>query len=136
MKVAEAEEAMKRILAAAENRVAVAIVDEHGDLVLAHRMDGCRERFMTVSIHKAYTSARMDRTTESFGEMIVKRQLQISYYGDPMFTALPGGIPIIGHDGSTLGGIGVTGLIIGRDAAIAALGLPCFTGCDPQAKGR
>jgi uncharacterized protein GlcG (DUF336 family) len=136
MTVADAQEAMKRILAAAEKPVAVAIVDEQGDLVLAHRQDGCRQRFMTVSIHKAYTSARMDRTTENFGEMIVKRQLQISYYGDPKFTALPGGIPIVGTDGSTLGGIGVTGLIVGRDEEIARLGLPCFTGADPQARGR
>ena len=68
----------------------------------------------------------MDRTTENFGEEIIRRQLQISYYGDPLFTALPGGIPIIGKDGSTIGGIGVTGLTKMTDAALAATGLSCF----------
>jgi len=69
--------------------VAIAIVDENTDLVAAHRMDGCRPRWMKVSLRKAHTSCVMDRTTENFGEEIIRRQLQISYYGDPLFTALP-----------------------------------------------
>ena len=55
---------------------------------------------MKVSLRKAHTACAMDRTTENFGEEIIRRQLQISYYGDPMFTALPGGIPIVGKDGA------------------------------------
>jgi uncharacterized protein GlcG (DUF336 family) len=43
-----------------------------------------------------------------------------------MFTALAGGIPIVGKDGSTIGGIGVTGLTKMRDAELAAAGLICF----------
>jgi uncharacterized protein GlcG (DUF336 family) len=129
MNGAEAFEALKNIVAAAQTAAlpsAVAIVDEHGDLVAAHRMDGCRERFMIVSIRKAYTAAMMDRTTQSFYESIVERRLQIAYYGQPMFTALPGGIPILAADGSTLGGIGVTGNNNGRDVEFAAAGLSCF----------
>jgi glc operon protein GlcG len=86
---------------------------------------------MKVSLRKAHTSCAMDRTTENFGEEIIRRQLQISYYGDPMFTALPGGIPIVAKDGSTIGGIGVTGLTKMRDAELAAAGLPCFKGARP-----
>jgi glc operon protein GlcG len=127
--VAEAQAAIAKIVAATEAAgfiVAIAIVDENTDLVAAHRMDGCRPRWMKVSLRKAHTSCAMDRTTENFGEEIIRRQLQISYYGDPMFTALPGGIPIVGKDGSTIGGIGVTGLTKMRDAELAAAGLPCF----------
>ena len=129
IKVAEAEAAIKRIVEATVEAgfiVAIAIVDENTDLVAAHRMDGCRPRWMKVSQRKAHTSCVMDRSTVEFQEEIVRRNLQIGYYGDPMFTALPGGIPIIGKDGSTIGGIGVTGQTKMRDAELAATGLPCF----------
>jgi glc operon protein GlcG len=89
-------------------------------------MDGSRPRWMKVSQRKAHTACAMDRSTEMFGEEIIRRQLQISYYGDPMFTALPGGIPIVGKDGTTIGGIGVTGQTNMRDAELAAAGLSCF----------
>jgi uncharacterized protein GlcG (DUF336 family) len=128
--VAEAERAIAAIVeatTAAGYVVAIAIVDGHGDLIAAHRMDGCRPRWMRASLRKAYTAAVMDRTTESFHEEIVRRQLQIAYYGDPTFTALPGGIPIVAADGTTLGAIGVTGPTQGRDAELAAAGLPCFS---------
>jgi len=129
--VAEAQAAIGKIIAATEaagHIVAVVIVDENGDEIASYRMDGCRPRFIKVSLRKAYTSAMMDRTTESFKEEIDRRQLQISYYGDPLFTALPGGIPITALEGKTIGGIGVTGLTKGRDAEFAAAGLPCFSG--------
>jgi uncharacterized protein GlcG (DUF336 family) len=45
-----------------------------------------------------------------------------------MFTGLPGGIPIIAEDGSTLGGLGVTGNQKRQDEKYAVLGLPYFTG--------
>lgn len=129
IKIAEAEAAIKKIVAATVEAgfiVAIVIVDENTDLIAAYRMDGCRPRWMKVSHRKAHTSCVMDRTTENFGEEIIRRQIQIGYYGDPMFTALPGGIPIVGKDGSTIGGIGVTGLTKMRDAELAAAGLACF----------
>ncbi len=70
----------------------------------------------------------MDRDTAAFHDEIVRRNLQIAYYGDPMFTALPGGIPIVALDGTTIGAIGVTGPTQGRDAELAAAGLPSFAG--------
>lgn len=128
--VAQAQDALAKIAAASAAAgyvVAIAIVDGHGDLVAAHRMDGCRPRWMRASLRKAYTAAVMDRTTENFHAEIVRRNLQIAYYGDPAFTALPGGIPILAADGTTLGGIGVTGPTQGRDAELAAAGLASFT---------
>jgi uncharacterized protein GlcG (DUF336 family) len=127
--VAHAQDALHKIAAASAAAgyvVAIAIVDDRGDLVAAHRMDGCRPRWMRASLRKAYTAAVMDRTTESFHDEIVRRNLQIAYYGDPMFCALPGGIPILRTDGTTLGGIGVTGPTQGRDAELAAAGLASF----------
>jgi uncharacterized protein GlcG (DUF336 family) len=126
---AQALESIRAIVAATEAAgfvVAIAIVDEHGDLIAAHRMDGCRPRWMRASLRKAYTAAVMDRDTASFHDEIVRRNLQISYYGDPMFTGLPGGIPILDAAGATIGGIGVTGPTKMRDAELAAAGLPAL----------
>jgi uncharacterized protein GlcG (DUF336 family) len=127
--IAQTQAAITAIVAATEAAgfvVAIAIVDENADLVAAYRMDTSRPRWMRASLRKAYTACVMDRTTESFHEEIVRRNLQITYYGDPMFTALPGGIPILAPDGSTIGGIGVTGPTKGRDEELAAAGLTCF----------
>lgn len=105
--------------------VAIAIVDAHGDLVAARRMDGARPRWMRASLRKAYSAAVMDRDTEEFHAEIVRRNLQIAYYGDPMLTALPGGI-VVEAAGATLAAIGVTGKTDGRDAELARAGLAAF----------
>jgi uncharacterized protein GlcG (DUF336 family) len=105
--------------------VAIAIVDAHGDLVAARRMDGARPRWMRASLRKAYSAAVMDRDTDAFQAEIVRRNLQIGYYGDPMLTALPGGI-VVEAGGVTLAGIGVTGKTDGRDAELARAGLAAF----------
>jgi len=130
--VAEAQAAIEKIVAAtiaAGVVVAIAIVDDRGDLIAAYRMDGCRPRWMRGAIRKAYTAAVMDRSTEVFHAEIVRRQLQIAYYGDPIFTALPGGIVIKAADGTTLGAIGVTGPTkTPSDSELAAAGLACFAG--------
>jgi glc operon protein GlcG len=106
--------------------VAAAVVDAHGDVVAARRMDGARPRWMRASLRKAYSAAVMDRDTDAFHEEIVQRHLQIAYYGDPMLTALPGGIVVCGTDGATVAGIGVTGKTDGRDAELARAGLAAF----------
>ena len=105
--------------------VAIAIVDAHGDLVAARRMDGARPRWMRASLRKAYSAAVMDRDTEEFHAEIVRRNLQIAYYGDPMLTALPGGI-VVEAAGATVAAIGVTGKTDGRDAELARAGLAAF----------
>ena len=127
--IAQTQAAIAAIVAATEAAgfvVAIAIVDENADLVAAHRMDTSRPRWMRASLRKAYTACVMDRDTAAFHDEIVRRNLQLAYYGDPMFTGLPGGIPIVGPDGATIGGIGVTGPTKGRDDELAAAGLPFF----------
>jgi glc operon protein GlcG len=129
--VDEAQDAIAKIVAATKAAgftVAVAIVDENTDLVAAYRMDGSRPRWMKVAQRKAHTACAMDRSTENFAEEIVSRHIQISYYGDPMFTALPGGIPIVGKNGRTMGAIGVTGNTKARDSEFAVAGLSSFAG--------
>jgi glc operon protein GlcG len=124
--LAQAVAAIDAVVRASEKAgfaVAVAVVDDHGDLIAAHRMDGCRPRSIRMTQRKAYTAAVMDRDTTALQEDMVKRQFHISYYGDKMFTALPGGVVVRGSDGRTLGGIGVTGNAKNRDGELAAAGL-------------
>jgi glc operon protein GlcG len=129
---AEAQNAIARIAAAADaakTGVAIAIADEHGDLMAAYRTDGARPRFMHVSIRKAHTCAVLGRDTDGFHEDVIRgQQQQIAYYGDPLLTGLRGGIPILAADGTVLGGIGVTGMGPAHDLDLAAHGLPCFAG--------
>ncbi len=127
---AQGRSAIDAIVAAVEAAgfaVAIAIVDAHGDLLAAHRMDGCRPRSMRMTQRKAYTAAVMDRDTTAFAEEIVAKNLQIAYYGDPMFCALPGGVVVRAADGTTLGAIGVTGNTKNRDGEFAAAGMPFLT---------
>jgi len=124
--VMQARAAIDAIAAAAETAglvVAIAIVDDHGDLVASHRMDGCRPRSMRMTHRKAYTAAVMDRDTTVFQDDIVARHIQLSSYGDPMLCSLPGGVVVRGADGGTIGAIGVTGPK-NRDAELAAAGAP------------
>jgi len=124
--LAQAVAAIDAVVQASEQAgfaVAVAIVDDHGDLIAAHRMDGCRPRSIRMTQRKAYTAAVMDRDTTVLHDDMVQRHFDIAYYGDPMFTALPGGVVIRGADGRTLGGIGVTGNAKNRDSELAAAGL-------------
>ena len=123
----EAVDAIAHAARAAGFVVAIAVVDAHGDLVAARRMDGARPRWMRASLRKAYSSAVMDRDTEDFHAEIVRRGLQIAYYGDPMLTALPGGIVVTGAGGETIAAIGVTGPTQGRDAELARAGVAALT---------
>ena len=108
--------------------VAIAVVDAHGDLVAARRMDGARPRWMRASLRKAYSAAVMDRDTADFHDEIVRRGLQIGFYGDAMLTALPGGIVVTDAAGATVAAIAVTGKTAGRDAELARAGLAAFEG--------
>jgi glc operon protein GlcG len=131
-------EAIDAIVAASKAAgfvVAIAIVDAHGDLIAAYRMPGSRPRWMRASLRKAYTAAVMDRDTDTFHDEIVRRQLQIVYYGDPMFTGLPGGIVVADREGRTIVGIGVTGPTRGRDAELARAGARYFGGVSSGGEG-
>jgi glc operon protein GlcG len=125
--VSTARAAIDAVVAASEAAgfvVAIAVVDEHGDLIAAHRMDGCRPRWMRMTQRKAYTAAVMDRDTTAFQDDIVARNIQIASYGHPMFCSLPGGVVIRDGAGRTIGAIGVTGPTKNRDVELAAPAVP------------
>jgi glc operon protein GlcG len=129
--VARARAAIDAVIAAcvaAGYTVAVAVVDDHGDLVAAQRMDGCRPRSMRMTQRKAYTAATMDRNTSAFHAELDATHREIGYYGDPRLCGLPGGVVVRDAAGNTIAAIGVTGNAKNRDEELAATGIPALLG--------
>ena len=111
----EANRVIAAVIAAAKERgsqLAVAIVDQHGDLIAGCRMDGRPYRFMKAAWRKAYSAASFDMDTSGIIAFWDRQQAEghrgPSDWNDPMLTTLPGGYAII-YDGKMVGGIAVAG---------------------------
>jgi len=98
--------------------VCVAVCDPAGFLVAFARMDGAPLRSIAISQSKAYTAARMGVTTEAFLARLRKEQIEVGYFCDPAFTALPGGSVLKDVGGAMVGAIGVSGLTSAEDQQI------------------
>lgn len=113
--------------------IAIAVVDDRGDLVCFARMDGALPLYTNMAINKAYTAARMQRDTDSFGEWLKQKGIDLTVWTDDKLTPIKGGfviinpgegyLPIGEKQGKLLGGIGVSGRSSEEDAQIAFTGL-------------
>ena len=121
-------ETAKRMAAAAEaeaakNRwlVAVAVVDDGGNLLLFHRMDDAKLVAVDIAMRKARTAVFFQGETKALEEEVTKggRTALLPIDG---FMPLQGGFPIV-VDGKVIGGIGVSGVSGEQDAQCAAAGL-------------
>jgi glc operon protein GlcG len=120
-------EAAKRMMAAAEAEarknnwsVAIAIVDEGGELIAFHKLDDTQIASVNVAIGKARTAARFKRPTKALEDAVNGgRSVLIAVDG---ITPLEGGIPVI-VDGRVIGAIGVSGVISQQDAQVAQAGV-------------
>ena len=111
----EANRVIEAVIAAAGERgsqLAVAIVDQHGDLIAGCRMDGRPYRFMKAAWRKAYSAAAFDMDTSGLIKFWDRQQAEghrgPSDWNDSMLTTLPGGMAIL-HGGKMVGGIAVAG---------------------------
>jgi glc operon protein GlcG len=102
--------------------VSVAMVDDHGDLVAFGRMDGASPRSVTIALNKAYTAARMGRDTHIFAQRLAENRYDPSWFGDPRFTGLKGGVALKVGEGC-VGGIGVAGRSVEKDFELAQCAL-------------
>lgn len=98
--------------------ICVAVCDGNGELVCFSRMDGAPLRSIAIAQQKAYTAVRMGVPTEAFLARLQKDHIEIGYFCDGRFTALPGGHPLKNADGIAIGGIGVSGLAAAEDHVI------------------
>jgi len=99
--------------------VAVAIVDQAGELVLFERIDNTQAGSVKVAQEKARTAARFKRPTKAFEEALVGGRQAI--LGLPDVVPLEGGIPLI-IDGKIVGAIGVSGATSQQDGVCAQAG--------------
>ena len=102
--------------------VAVAVVDNHGDLITCARMDGAHARVLRYAIRKAYTAAVMGRDTVAFKKDIQDAGRSLSDYGDPLLTTLQGGL-VVRSGNQVVGAIASGGSPRQRDVEMAQIGL-------------
>jgi 2-iminobutanoate/2-iminopropanoate deaminase len=122
------EEAQRAIAAVLEEAgregkpMSVAVVDNHGELLAAARMDGSHARVLKHAIRKAYTAATMGRDTLSFKYDLWERNGNLDEWGDPELTTLQAGLVAM-VDGQIVGAIGCGGNALQRDEEVARIGL-------------
>jgi glc operon protein GlcG len=103
--------------------VAMAIVDDTGNLVAYAKMDNLRLFSRRHALRKAYTSAIVGMDSGAHAQRLHGQGRSISDLGDPDLTHGQGGLVIM-KDGVILGGIGVGGYPSGqRDEDLSRLGL-------------
>ena len=126
---AQAQAALKAMIAKAtqspDKPVAMAIVDEAGNLVAYAQMDNLRMFARRHARRKAYTAAITGMNSGANAERMKERGLTVSDVGgDPNLTPGQGGVVVKSKDGIIMGGIGVGGYPSGQvDEELAEIGL-------------
>jgi glc operon protein GlcG len=128
----EARRAMDRMLQEVHQRfqnrpVAIAIVDDQGELVSFARQDRCAPQPPIVARKKAYTAARTRTDTKVYADRLKSQGRSATEFGDPNLLAAQGGVVITGPENAVLGAIGVSGLSAEEDEQIAKVGLQAIT---------
>jgi len=100
---------------------AVAVADEHGELIALLRTDGCPLASINNAIHKAFTAAREGKESKDVGDSSKAKGWPLTNFGDLRYTGWGGGVPIV-YRGQVVGAVGVSGLPEEEDIVLARLG--------------
>jgi glc operon protein GlcG len=104
--------------------VAIAIVDDLGNLFSFARMDRCRVIPQRLAIRKAYTAALTGQDSLAYADRLKSQGRTVAEMGDPNLAAVQGGVVILHSTaGFILGGIGVSGLSAQEDEDLARIGV-------------
>ncbi|GGJ04236.1 DNA polymerase III subunit delta' [Shewanella hanedai] len=107
----------------------ISVVDESGSLIAFERMDGGKIHSVTLSQDKAFTAASARKATHTFNQVCIPGDKN-GLFG--IHTALGGRMCIIGgglpisHDGTVIGGIGVSSGSPKQDVECAQAGVDMF----------
>ncbi|MBK8026681.1 MAG: heme-binding protein [Chloroflexi bacterium] len=110
---------------------AVAVADEHGELVALLRTDGCPLPSINNAINKAFVSAREGVPSGKVGQKARDEDWNMTNYGDLRYTGWGGGVPLI-YQGQVVGAVGVSGLPEAEDVVLAELGAKALGGGAPS----
>jgi uncharacterized protein GlcG (DUF336 family) len=89
-------------------KLAIAVVDPHGELVYFYKMDDTQHGSVGVSQGKARTAARFRRATQVFFDLMQTPAGAYAATLDPTLVASPGGVPLV-EGGRIIGAIGCSG---------------------------
>jgi glc operon protein GlcG len=120
-------DAARKVAAAAEAEarknnwnIAIAVVDDGGQLLLFHRLDGAKLVAIDIAMRKARTAVFFQQETKGLEEEVTKGgRTALLPIAD--FMPLEGGIPLI-VDGQVIGAVGVSGVTGAQDAQCALAG--------------
>ncbi len=118
-------DAIRNDLERTERGAAVAVVDDHGELLAFVRTDGCRLPSITIAMNKAYTAAREQTESKNIGEASKTEGFPMTNFGELRYVSWGGGVPI-SADGRVVGAVGVSGLPEADDMELARLGVAAF----------
>jgi glc operon protein GlcG len=113
---ARARESVERGFAKAQAlgfKVAIAVVDDAGHLVVCDRMDGALWVTPEIARAKANAAAAFHATTLDLEDRFTKRQLfadNVATLGDYQFVFGRGAVPLV-EDGRIVGAVGVSGAV-------------------------
>jgi len=117
--------AIKGELERRDKGAAVAIVDDHGELLAFVRTDSCKLPSINIAMNKAYTAAREQDESLVIGERSRTEGFPMTNYGELRYVSWGGGFPLIA-DGRVVGAVGVSGLPEAEDMELAQLGIAAF----------
>ena len=100
-------------------KVAIAIVDDGGNLILLHKMDETQLGSIRVALDKAESSLRFKRPTKAFEDGVAGGRNAI--LGLTGATPIEGGLPIM-SGGKIIGAIGISGGSAAQDGQVAKAG--------------
>ena len=124
-------EAAKKMMAAAEAEalknnwtMAIAIVDEAGNMILFEKLDDTQPGSIAVAKSKARTSANFKRPTTALEDLVTG--------GRTVFLAIEGLLPLQGGvpvtvDGKVIGAVGVSGGTAVQDEQVAMAAVAVLT---------
>lgn len=107
-------------------KIAIAIMDAHGNLKYFRRMDGSSFITVRMSQLKANTSASLPVSTK----VLAERNEKIAngpYLAVPGIVLLEGGLPILTKDAQHIGSIGISGATPELDGLCAQAGLDAIS---------
>ncbi len=112
-------------------KFAAAVVDAGGDLIHLSRMNGASALNARMSYNKAYTATKWQNDTRIIKQRLFDMSLgderrEITWFCDPLYTPVWGGIVLRSKDGMMLGALGESGGTYQQDEEIGQLGAKLF----------
>ena len=101
--------------------LSVAICDRNGFLLAFGRTDNARPLSIELTLRKAYTASRMGCSTLAFQQRLQRENLELSWFGDEKFAAMPGGVPIVNSEKKLIGALAIGGISAQEDVEAAEL---------------